>query len=462
MKKILILAAFVFPGFLFAGGPSVLSSLVPQFIEGSQPTNNNRVTFWFWGEINGLLPGGTYHYYVSIDTLNALAGSNGAGNPVLINPITGSIRRILNPSMTANTGYDSLVANSGGVISGWFGVEPTGNLRFNPGTIVYPKIMMNNGTGSTTVSTRLLFSNTPVTVISFGTTSMSATQGSALYDSLVATPKNFICAYDNTTATGRPIGISIVENDGLLLQSVLSIAQFYRNRVDSLDYHWGIIVPNNLPNGIRSLEERMFATGTPVDTVMDADGIWCYGSNTVNMINGNVGMYLNSTFALSTSAVIPDTTWTGIATPFTASSNSPNSTFTWNYGDATNGTGPNTVHTYNTAGVVNVQVIISTGGCSDTINHTVVVILTTGIIAPMGLSFQVMPNPTNGEIFISTKERNEKLIIVTDLLGQTIFSETQSGNKISVDLTGQNPGIYLVQVKDTVTGKTGVKKMILQ
>lgn len=461
MKKILIILAFALPSFAFAGGPSVLSAIVPTYIEGTTSTNNNRVPFWFYGEINGLTPGATYHYFIAIDTLNANSTSNGAGIPYLVNPASRDIRRISNPSMTATTGYDSLTADSTGVIRGWFGIEPTGNGRFTPGATIYPKIMLNDGMGGTTVLYRVLFSNFPVTVLGFGTTSMSTTQGSALYDSLDAAPKNFICVYDNTTATGRPLGIGIVENDSMLLQ-FSSIAGFYRNQVDSLNFHWGIIVPNDLPNGIRALEERSFINASPVDTVTDSDGMWCYGTNTINMSNGNQGAYLNSTFTLSASANIPDTTWTGIPTVFSATSNSPNTTFTWDFGDLGTASGSNVNHTYLAPGVVNVEVIISTGGCSDTINHTVVVELSTGIITPMPLSFQLMPNPANGEFYIATKDHHEKMVVVTDLLGQVVYSEMLTGNKVSVDITGQPKGIYLVQVKDTVSGKSGVKKLILQ
>ncbi|MDQ3111651.1 MAG: T9SS type A sorting domain-containing protein [Bacteroidota bacterium] len=462
MKKIFLLAAFVLPVFAFAGGPSVLSAIVPQYMQGVNGTNNSRVPIWFWGQIAGLTPAGVYHYYTTMDTLNASSTSNGAGNPYFLNPTTGVIRRTTNPSMTANTGYDSLVADSLGVIEAWFAVEPTGNGRFTPGAIVYPKIMLNNGAGGTTVLYRLLFSSTPVTVINFGTTTMSATQGSALYDSLDAAPKNFICAYDNILAVGRPVNIGIVENDQLDLYPITSIANFYQNSVDTMDSHWGIIVPNNLPNGIQALEERSFASSAVVDVVTDADGWWCYGTNTVNMSNGNAALYLNSTFILSSSAIIPDTAYSGIAETFYASSNSPNSTYTWNYGDLGTGNGDTTTHTYITPGVVNAQVIISTGGCTDTINQTVVVLLTTGIITPMPLSFQVMPNPTEGEFYISTKDHNEKMIVVTDVLGQIVLSQLLTGNKISMNIAGQKPGIYFIEVRDTVTGKTGVKKMILQ
>lgn len=462
MKKIIILLAIALPGLLFAGGPYISNAIVPQFVEGSSPTNNNRVPFWFWGDIGGLTPMATYHYYCALDTLAPSATSNGAGLPYVVNPTSGVIRRILNPSMTANTGYDSLVADPNGHIRGWFGVEPTGNPRFTPGRILCPKVMLNDGFGGTVVAWRMDFSPYQLTVLNFGTTSMSPTQGSALWDSLVATPKNFICVYDNVTATGRPVAIAIVEHDGLMIKQYPSTATFYRNRVDSLNYHWGTIIPNNLANGVRALEERTFIGANPVDTVTDADGFWCFGTNTVNMVNGNVGLFLNSTFVLTGSAVIPDTAWTGVSEIFTASSNSPNSTYTWDFGDAGTGTGMIANHTYLTPGVVNAQVVISTGGCSITINQTVVVMLSTGIITPMPLSFQLMPNPTSGEIFVATKDNHEKLIIVTDLLGQTISSQLLTGNKVSVDLSGQTPGVYLISVTDKLTGKTGVKKIVLQ
>ncbi len=461
MKKFITLLAFAFPGMLFAQ-PIVSNAIVSQYVEGNTATNNNRIPFWFWGDISGFTPGATYHYYCALDTLNPAPASLGAGNPYFVNPVSGVIRRSANASMTLNTGYDSLVADANGHLKAWFGIEPTGSARFTPGRILCPKIMLNNGAGGTLVTTKLDFAAYHTTVLNFGTSSLNATQGSALYDSLNAATKNFICIYDNTTATGRPISIAIVENDGMMIKQLPSTATFYKNKVDSLNFHWGTIIPNNLANGVRALEERAFLTGAPIDTVRDADGIWCFGTNTVNMVNGTTPLYLNSTFVLTASAIIPDTTWTGINTVLTASSNSPNSIYTWDFGDAASGTGASANHTYLTPGVVNVQVVISTGGCSITINQTMVVMLSTGIVTPMPLSFQLMPNPTSGEIYVVTKDNNEKLITVTDLLGQTISSQVLTGNKVSVDLTGQTPGVYLVSVSDKVTGKTGVKKIVLQ
>ncbi len=463
MKKQVLLFLITIPQLLIAGGPIASNAIVPKYIEGNSPTNNSRVPFYFWGEIGGLMPNAIYHYYCAMDTSNSLITSNGAGLPYLINPISSVIRRINNPSMTMNTGYDSLVTDNMGNLKGWFGVEPTGNARFTPGTILYPKIMLNNGAGGTSVATRIDFNSNPVTVLSFGTTAMSPTQGSALFDSLDAAPKNFICIYDNTTAAGRPISIAIVENDGLMIKQFPTTAIFYKLKVDSLNHHWGTIIPNNLPNGIRALEERSFLTGAPVDTVTDADGIWCYGTNTVNMTNGNQNaLYLNTTFVLSSNLTYQDSTYTGILNSYSITSNSPNATYSWNYGDSNIGTGANTTHAYNSAGTYILQIIISTGGCSDTISQTIVVESSAGIFTPSQLVFQLIPNPTNGEIFITTKHQGNKNVCLNNLLGQVVFSQVISGTKININLSGQAPGIYILTLTDIETGKTGVQKIILE
>ena len=463
MKKQVLLFLIAIPQLLIAGGPIASNAIVPKHIEGNSPTNNNRVPFYFWGEVSGLTPNATYHFYCAMDTANPSTSSNGAGLPYLINPVSTVIRRVLNPSMTANTGYDSLVADNTGQLKGWFGVEPTGSARFTPGTILFPKIMLNNGAGGTSVASRINFDLNPVTVLSFGTTAMSPTQGSAIFDSLNATPKNFICIYDNTTATGRPISIAIVENDGLMIKHFGTTAMFYKTQVDSLNFHWGTIIPNNLPNGIRALEERSFLTGSPIDTAIDADGIWCYGTNTVNMTNGSQNaLYLNTTFVLSSSVVYQDSTYTGILNAYAVSSNSPNATYAWDYGDSNIGTGANTSHAYNSAGTYILQIIISTGGCSDTISQTIVVESSAGIFTPSPLVFQLIPNPTNGEIFITTKHQGNKNVCLNNLLGQVVFSQVISGTKININLSGQAPGIYILTLTDIETGKTGVQKIILE
>lgn len=444
------------------GGPVIVNAIVPQYCQGVSTTNNNRTPIWFWMEITGLTPGATYRYYTTVDTLNASPTSNGAGNPYLLNMTSGTIRRTTNPSLMNPMGHDSLIADNTGGYAGWFGVEPTGNGRFVPGNFVYPKIMLNNGSGGNSVAWRLLDYSDSSMVINYGTTT-AATEGTALYDSLNATPKNFICLYDNTSATGQPISIAIVEDDGLDLYPVTSIANFYATMVDTMSMRWGTIVPNNLVNGIRALEERSFTSGVVVDVVTDADGWWCSGVNTAMMTGGSAGTYLNSTFILTASASIPDTVWVGLPANMNATTNDTGATITWDFGDTATATGANVTHTYDSAGLVSVTVIVSNGGCSDTIWHNVVVLLGTYIPRHIQLGFEVSPNPSTGEFSITSKSSIEKEVEIYNVLGDAVYTMTFTGNSTSIDLTGLEKGVYFMRIQENVAGgKTATKRIILQ
>ncbi len=446
-----------------AGGPVVNSALVPQYCQGVTPTNNNRVVCWFWAEIGGLTPGATYRYYTTMDTAGASPTSNGAGVPVLINAISGTIRRTTNPSLSNPMNYDSLIAGNSGTYAGWFGVDASGNARYAPGNTLHPLFILNNGAGGSSISTRLHATTYPITVINFGTT-VAPTTGTALYDSLDATAKNFICVYDSVSANGRPINIAIVENDGLDLYAITSTANFYQNMVDTLDSHWGAIIPNDLPNGIRALEERSFTGGTVVDVVTDADGWWCSGLNTVNMTGGSAGTYLNSTFVLSSSASIPDTVWVNLSANFNATTNDTSATITWDFGDTSStATGASVTHTYLNAGVYSVTCIVTNGGCSDTIWHNVVVMLGTSTPRIVQLGYSVTPNPSGGLFYITSTSAIEKEIQVYDVLGNTVYTETFTGNNTSLDLTGIQKGVYFMRITENVQGgKTATKRIVIQ
>lgn len=447
-----------------AGGPSVSGALVPQYVQGNNGTNNNRTPFWCWVELNGLTAGATYHYYPAMDSLNASPTSNGAGNAYLVNAMSGTIRRTTNVSLTNSAGYDSLIATNAGTWAGWIGIEPTGNGRFTPGNTLYVKLIMNNGAGGTSVAYRLFLTSDNVMVINYGTTSQAPTEGTALYDSLNAAPKNFICLYDNVTASGRPVSIAIVEDDENDLYAVTSITGFYRNMVDTLPMHWGTIIPNSLPNGIRALEERTLVGGAGVDTVMDSDGIWCSGVNTIDMSGGNAGTYLNSTFSLSSSASIPDTVWINLSANFNATTNDTGATITWTFGDTTlPSTGASVTHTYTSSGIYSVTVIISNGGCSDTIWHNVVVMLGTSTPRIIQLGYDISPNPSTGLFNIAAKSSIEKEIEVYDVLGNLAYTYTFTGTNATIDLSSLEKGVYFIRITENVQGgKTATKRIVIQ
>jgi len=83
-----------------------------------------------------------------------------------------------------------------------------------------------------------------------------------------------------------------------LLPAQSSYASFYTGSVDGVAGAWGMIIPNNLPNGIRRVEQRRFDNGERVDCGnTDGDGIWPSGANTVNPASGATAIHITSTDA---------------------------------------------------------------------------------------------------------------------------------------------------------------------
>ncbi len=266
------------------------TTTLPKYIQGVNGTNNNRTPFVFWGTVSGLTPGATYRYFNQMDTVGSPITNSGAGNPYLINMGTATITRTTSPSMATPGSYEQFTASTTGEYSGWFMLESTGNIRFTPGKKLIPKLMLNDGAGGTTIATRVAANDT-TNVIDYGT---GLTNGSAIKDTTVAPAKTVVYLYDNLAGTGQPITSAIVEDDGLNLTAITSIANWYRTEVDGKPAKYGLIVPNNLPNGIRRVEFRDFNTGNIISAIVDSDGIWNSGANTVNMTSGTTVTYLNS------------------------------------------------------------------------------------------------------------------------------------------------------------------------
>jgi hypothetical protein len=75
-----------------------------------------------------------------------------------------------------------------------------------------------------------------------------------------------------------------------------------------------------------------------------------------------------------------------------------------------------------------------------------------GEIAP---SLSAYPNPFSG-VFEVESSQNILKVLVLDLMGKEILSLQPSTKKVEIDLTGQNPGMYLVQT-ETAKGYKTVK-----
>ena len=271
--------------------------LLPQYIQGLNGTNNNRTPYVFRVKIENLLSNTTYRFINQIISSADGPTTSGAGNVFFVKASVDSpFVRTTGPSLTDPGPYGTLTTDATGSYTGWFISEPTGNARFTPGNSLFMRIRLNDGATGTTAVHWATTTNS-VNVINYGTTS-DATSGTGIYGRSFADPKDFIFLYDNVDGTGRPLASAIVETDGINLNVVTSVPLFYRDSVDQITGAWGSIIPNQLANGVRRVERRLFADGSIFPLVAtDEDGLWPSGANTVNPLGGLTAIRIESTDA---------------------------------------------------------------------------------------------------------------------------------------------------------------------
>jgi hypothetical protein len=270
--------------------PSLTTVIFPKYIEGTNPTNTNRIPFAYRARLTGLLSSSTYRFYNQIVVSTDAATANGAGNCIFTS-VMGNFVRTSGPSLATAGNYGTFITDGTGAYEGWFITEPTGNKRFVPGKYIFIRITLNDGAGGTTAAL-LCTTLDSVRVVKLGTAASDST-GTALRCTSSASPKDFVFAYDDTASTGRPISGSFIESDGTDNSTTNSYAAFYGNSVNGVNGAFGIVLPNMLSNGIRRIERRSLANGTLVASATDADGVWPSGANTVNPSGGTTEIILN-------------------------------------------------------------------------------------------------------------------------------------------------------------------------
>lgn len=120
--------------------------------------------------------------------------------------------------------------------------------------------------------------------------------------------------------------------------------------------------------------------------------------------------------------------------------------YSWNFGDGNFSSLPNPTHVYDSAGVYNVSLIVtSIEACSDTLSFVLEVSDVSTSILDKHNFIQIYPNPTIGYIIIDDNVINDNQILeLYNPLGQLIFS----GNKYAIsDILGlQGTGLYHLKI----------------
>ncbi|NUP88931.1 MAG: hypothetical protein HUU25_03815 [Candidatus Sumerlaeia bacterium] len=285
-----VLCALALGALTAAAAPAAASLtevIVPQFIEGINGTNANRIPCAFRVTLSGLTPSATYRYFNQVVIGTDTATTNGAGNVIFVQT-PGAWTRSTSPSLATAGNHAEFTADGSGEYMGWFVSEPTGNARFTPGNQVFFRIMLNDGAGGTTVAERVTTAS-PVTVLNLAASGPNT--GTALRCTSAYSAGNFALLYDNTAGTGRPLSATFVESDGTLNTTANSYALFYSDSVEAVAGAFGTLVPNALPTGVQRIEERGRTTGAAVQFGTDADGVWG-AENTVNPSGGTTALVI--------------------------------------------------------------------------------------------------------------------------------------------------------------------------
>jgi len=263
---------------------------VPQYIQGLNGTNNNRLSSCFYATVKNLVPNTSYRYATGVITSAEVITPtvNGAGNPIYVNS-AGTFKFSSGTSLTAVANYDSITTDANGNYSGWFCITSTGNARFTPNTGLRYRLTMNNGDGLGNATYRFTTEDS-VIVLNQGT---GSNNGSNIYGNSFAASKNFVALYDNTTGTGRPIAVNMIEDDGAA-PTASSYAPFYNSNVSAITGAWGTMIPNTLSNGIRRIASLAFSDATLLHCATDNNGVWGSGVNTVNPSTGTTALVITN------------------------------------------------------------------------------------------------------------------------------------------------------------------------
>lgn len=77
-----------------------------------------------------------------------------------------------------------------------------------------------------------------------------------------------------------------------------------------------------------------------------------------------------------------------------------------------------------------------------------------------GFDFKLFPNPNSGSFTISSGNTNQKSVIITDLVGKTIYESSTAEMEVNIKMPDGTKGVYFIKLVDG--DKTGIKKVIVE
>ena len=268
-------------GTVFSENEPYIIAVMPQYIQGNNGSNNNRVPVAIQVSVMNLEPNATYRYTNQFVDTNDGPETAGAGNVIYANE--DGFYRSTNPSLSTEGNYGEFTTDDEGYAFVWFMNEPTANTRFTPGNHVYLRIRLNDGHEGTTVA-HTFTSDDYATVLNFGTEN-DDTHGSAFYVKSNEAPMTFAQLFADEL-DNRPIYSTSIETTGVDYGSINQYANFYKDLVAGNDGWFGGILPNLNNDGVNYIVTWNMAGFMQHEYSSLQNGLWYPEANTANPTNG--------------------------------------------------------------------------------------------------------------------------------------------------------------------------------
>lgn len=256
--------------------------MLPMYM-GSSQGGNYQLPVVYRAQVVGLAPNTGYKYIsrgITSADFNSTDLYAGAGNSLFMD--SGTWKMTTSPNFSSASAHDTFWTNGAGEYEGWFGFVYTSDSRFTAGNKVYPYLAI---VGLALNDTSRRYCMDSISVLAFGTTN-GADTGTGLWGHSMAKSKTFVGVYDDALGVGRPLSLTFVENDGVNLGS--SKVAYYSNNVEGVNGNWGLIIPNDLAQGIQKVENYDRYTGFPIYANTDMDGVW--GPSNKNTVDPTGGL----------------------------------------------------------------------------------------------------------------------------------------------------------------------------
>jgi hypothetical protein len=76
--------------------------------------------------------------------------------------------------------------------------------------------------------------------------------------------------------------------------------------------------------------------------------------------------------------------------------------------------------------------------------------------------YALSPNPATNNLNIDGTVEGGKSVVITNMLGQTIYSATEASKHISVNTSNFNSGVYVLTIHESISGELSTMKFIKQ